>query len=410
MFHRRAAGRGLRRGKALRSGVVPDDQVVNFNFPDGLLPADGRFGCGPAKVRPEQLDALASRGADFLGTSYRRGAVRALLGRVRAGLRELFELPAEYQVVLGNGGGTAFWNIATHGLIRNRAQHLSFGEFSGRFTAVDRATPWLAEPAVIESAPGTHPDPRADPDVDAYALTQNETSTGVAMPIQRVPGAGAEALVLVDGTSAAGGMLVRPEEFDVYYFAPQKCFGADGGLWIALMSPAAVARAEEIAAGGRYIPEFFSLPAAIDHSARDLTFNTPSVASLFLFAEQIDWLLGLGGLPGAAAKAASTAELVYGWAEDSPYAAPFVTEPEQRSPVVATIEFAEHIDAAGLVAGLRAHGVLDLEPHRSFGRNQLRMGMFPAIDIADAEALLACIDQAVAQLGRPAERGRRSNA
>ncbi|MEV7548420.1 phosphoserine transaminase [Amycolatopsis sp. NPDC089917] len=387
---------------------MPDDRVVDFSLPDGLLPADGRFGCGPAKVRPEQLDALASRGAGFLGTSYRRGSVRALLGRVRAGLRELFALPEEYQVVLGNGGGTAFWNIATHGLIRHRAQHLSFGEFSGRFTSVDRGTPWLAEPSVIESPPGTHPEPRAEPDVDAYALTQNETSTGVAMPIRRVPGA--EGLVLVDGTSAAGGMLVRPEEFDVYYFAPQKCFGADGGLWIALMSPAAVARAEEIAASGRYLPEFFSLPAALEHSARDLTFNTPSVASLFLFAEQIDWLLGLGGLAGAAAKAAKTAELVYGWAEDSPYATPFVADPAQRSPVVATVEFAGHVDAAAMVAGLRAHGILDLEPHRSFGWNQIRVGMFPAIDIADAEALLSCIDHAVALLGDTAGRGRRANA
>ncbi|MGC7102810.1 phosphoserine transaminase [Amycolatopsis lurida] len=380
-----------------------------FSIPDALLPADGRFGCGPAKVRPEQVSALARRAADFLGTSCRRGAVRGLIGRIRTGLAELFALPEGYRVVLGNGGATAFWNIATYGLIRERAQHLSFGEFSARFTAVDRHTPWLAEPSVLECAAGRHPEPRAERGVDAYALTHNETSTGVVMPVRRVPGADDDALVLVDGTSAAGGLPVVPEEFDVYYFAPQKCFGAEGGLWVALMSPAAVARAERLVADGRYVPEFFCLPVAIEHSARDLIFNTPSVSGLFLFAEQIEWLLGIGGLDAAASRARKSASVLYGWAEAARWAAPFVAEPGCRSPLVATIEFAPHIDAARLVAGLRAHGIVDLEPHRKFGHNQVRVGLFPAIETADVEALVACVEHAVEQLGRAAGRGRRSD-
>jgi phosphoserine aminotransferase len=375
----------------LVSDVVRDDRT--FTIPAAIKPADGRFGCGPSKVRPEQLAALASAGP--LGTSFRRGAVPALVGRIREGLRELFTLPDDYQVVLGNGGATAFWNIATHGLIRRRAQHLSFGEFSARFTAVDRGTPWLAEPSVIESRPGTHPLPEPEAGIDTYALTHNETSTGVAMPIRRV--GGADALMLVDATSSAGGLPVEPSEFDVYYFAPQKVFGSEGGLWVALMSPKGLARAQELEES-RYIPEFFSLPLAIEHSARNLTYNTPSVSTLFLFAEQIDWLLGEGGLEWSTARAAASAEVIYTWAEKVPCASPFVADPAQRSPLVATIDFTDDVDAARVVATLRANGILDLEPNRKFGRNQMRVGLFPAIEPADVEALTACVDYVVEHL------------
>jgi phosphoserine aminotransferase len=363
-------------------------------IPAGLRPRDGRFGSGPAKVRPEQVAALAGPGAAYLGTSHRQPPVRSLVGRVRAGLAELFGLPGDYAVALGNGGTTAFWDAAAFGLIRERSQHLSFGEFSARFAAVARRAPWLAEPAVVESAPGTHPQPRPEPGADAYALTHNETSTGVAMPVRRVPGADPGSLVLVDATSAAGGLPVRAEDFDVYYFAPQKCFGADGGLWIALMSPAAVQRVHEIAAG-RYVPDFLSLRIALENAARDQTYNTPAVATLFLLAEQIDWLLGNGGLPWAAARSARSAATLYTWAERAAYASPFVADPAQRSPVVATIDIADGLSADGIAATLRANGIVDTEPYRKLGRNQLRIGMFPAVDPGDVAALTACIDYVV---------------
>ena len=378
-------------------------------IPTGIKPADGRFGCGPSKVRQEQLTALAGEGPTYLGTSFRRGAVPSLIGRIRDGLRELFALPEDYQVVLGNGGATAFWNIATHGLIRRRAQHLSFGEFSARFAAVDRDTPWLEEPSIIESPAGTHPLPRAEAGIDTYAFTHNETSTGVAMPIRRVPGADSDALVLVDATSGAGGLPVEPSQFDVYYFAPQKVFGSEGGLWVALMSPAALTRAAELAASGRYLPEFFSLPLAIGHSARNLTYNTPSVSTLLLLAEQIEWLLCQGGLAWSTARAATSAELIYNWADKAPYAGPFVTEPAQRSPLVATIDFTDDVDAARVVSTLRANGILDLEPNRKFGRNQMRIGLFPAVEPADVQALITCVDYVVEGLRAPSDRSEDKN-
>jgi phosphoserine aminotransferase len=364
-------------------------------IPAGLRPKDGRFGSGPAKIRPEQLAALAGPGAAYLGTSHRQPPVRSLVHRVRAGLAELFGLPGDYTVVLGNGGTSAFWDAAAYGLIRNHAQHLSFGEFSARFAAITGRVPWLGPPTVVESAPGTHPAPQPEPGADTYALTHNETSTGVAMPVRRVPGADPGSLILVDATSAAGGLPVSAEEFDVYYFAPQKGLASDGGLWIALMSAAAVARVHEIAASGRYIPDFLSLRVALENAARDQTYNTPAVATLFLLAEQIDWLLGHGGLPWATARTAQSAAVLYTWAEKAAYADPFVADPAQRSQVTGTIDMTDGLSADAIAASLRANGIVDTESYRKLGRNQLRIGLFPAVDPADVEALTACIDYVV---------------
>jgi phosphoserine aminotransferase len=369
--------------------------VTGIDIPEDLKPADGRFGCGPSKVRPEQLDALADWGARYLGTSHRQSPVRTVVSRVRSGVSDLFSLPGGYEVILGNGGTTAFWEIAAFGLVRERAQHLAFGEFSSKFAKVTAAAPWLAEPTVIDSAPGTHPVPRAEAGVDAYALTHNETSTGVAMPVSRVAGADPGALVLVDATSGAGGLPVSVSEADVYYFAPQKCFAADGGLWIALMSPAALERAAAIASSGRYVPEFFSLPTAIDNSRKEQTYNTPALATLLLMAEQVEWMLGNGGLAWATARTADSSSRLYTWADKAPYATPFVADPAQRSQVVGTIDFADAVDAAAVAATLRANGIVDTEPYRKLGRNQLRIGMFPAVDPGDVEALTACIDYVV---------------
>ncbi len=361
-------------------------------IPAGLRPADGRFGSGPSKVRPEQVAALAESGSTFLGTSHRQAPVRSLVRRVREGLAGLFRLPDGHLVVLGNGGTTAFWEVAAFGLVGERSAHLSFGEFSSKFAKVTRAAPWLADPVITESEPGSHPHPRAEPGVDTYALTHNETSTGVAMPIRRVPGADDGALVIVDATSGAGGLAIDVGETDAYYFAPQKCFGSDGGLWIALLSPAALERAAEIAGRGRYIPEFFSLPVAIGNSVKQQTYNTPSVATLLLLAEQVEWMLGQGGLDWAVARTADSSARLYTWAEKSAFASPFVTDPDMRSQVVGTIDIAGTVDAAALAAALRANGIVDTEPYRKLGRNQLRIGMFPAVDPADVEALTACID------------------
>ena len=372
--------------------------MTTIEIPAGLRPADGRFGSGPSKVRPEQIAALASSGTTYLGTSHRQAPVRSLVRRVREGLTKLFAVPDGYQVVLGNGGTTAFWEVAAFGLVRERSSHVAFGEFSSKFAQVTRAAPWLAEPAVIESPPGSHPQPRAEAGVDTYALTHNETSTGVAMPIRRVPGADEGALVIVDATSGAGGLPVDVGQTDTYYFAPQKCFGSDGGLWIALMSPAALARAAEIGDSGRYIPEFLSLRVAIDNSAKQQTYNTPSVATLLMLTEQIDWMLTQGGLDWAVARTADSSSRLYTWAEKAPYATPFVADPAHRSQVVGTIDFTDTVDAAAVAAALRANGIVDTEPYRKLGRNQLRIAMFPAIDPGDVEALTTCIDFVVERL------------
>lgn len=373
--------------------------MADIQIPADIKPADGRFGAGPSKVRTEALDALAATGTSLLGTSHRQAPVKNLVGSVRDGIRELFSLPEGYEVILGNGGSTAFWDIATHGLIESKSQHLSFGEFSSKFAKAAKLAPWLAEPTVISSEPGTHPEPEAEAGVDVYALTHNETSTGVAAPVKRVAGADEGALVLVDATSGAGGLPVDIAQSDVYYFAPQKSFAADGGLWLAVFSPAALERAARIYASGRHVPEFFSLPTAIDNSLKNQTYNTPALSTLFLLNQQLEWLNGQGGLDWAVRRTATSARTLYGWAEASKYASPFVADPAKRSAVIGTIDFSDDVDAAAVAKALRANGVVDTEPYRKLGRNQLRVAMFPAIDPADVEALTACVDYVIERLG-----------
>jgi phosphoserine aminotransferase len=372
--------------------------VNDIVIPEDLKPADGRFGSGPSKVRPEALAALAATGTSYLGTSHRQKTVKDVVRRVREGLGSFFGLPDGYEVVLGNGGTTAFWDIAVLNLIRERSQHLSFGEFSSKFATAAKAAPFLGDPSVLKSEPGSHPTPQAEAGVDVYALTHNETSTGVAMPIRRVDGADGDALVLVDATSAAGGLPVDVAESDVYYFAPQKSFASDGGLWLALMSPAAIERVAQVQATGRWIPAFSDLQVAIDNSRLDQTYNTPALATLFLLADQIDWFNAQGGLGWTTERTADSAGRLYTWAEKSPYAEPFVADPAQRSNVVGTIDFADSVDAAAVAKVLRANGIVDTEPYRKLGRNQLRVAMFPAVDPADVEALTACIDHVVPRL------------
>ncbi|MFD8478731.1 phosphoserine transaminase [Kitasatospora sp. NPDC059673] len=372
--------------------------MAQIQIPADNLPNDGRFGCGPSKVRPEALSALAATGTSLLGTSHRQAPVKNIVKRVRQGVAELFSLPEGYEVVLGNGGSTAFWDIAAFGLVREKSQHLNFGEFSSKFASSVKAAPWLAEPTVIKTEPGTHPLPVAEAGVDVYALTHNETSTGVAMPIRRPEGADAGSLVLVDATSGAGGLPVDIRETDVYYFAPQKSFASEGGLWLATFSPAALERAAEIAGSGRYIPPFFDLPTAIDNSSKDQTYNTPALSTLFLLADQLEWMNGQGGLDWAVARTAESSSILYAWAEKSSYAQPFVAKAEERSQVVGTIDFDESVDAAAVAKALRANGIVDTEPYRKLGRNQLRIAMFPAIDPADVEKLTGAIDYVVEHL------------
>ena len=370
--------------------------MTDIVIPDEIKPADGRFGAGPSKVPAGALDALAATGTSLMGTSHRQAPVRALVGRVIEGLTDLFSLPDGYEVVLGNGGATAFWDVATFGLIREKSQHLSFGEFSSKFAKAAAAAPFLAEPSVIASDPGSLPTPATEEGVDAYAWAHNETSTAVMAPVTRV--GDADSIVLVDATSGAGGLPVDLTEVDAYYFAPQKAFASDGGLWIALMSPAALERAASIAASGRWIPAFFDLPTAIDNSQKNQTYNTPSVATLFLMAEQLDWMNGEGGLEGMVKRTTSSSEALYGWAERTSYTTPYVADPAHRSLVIGTIDFDEAIDADAVAATLRANGIVDTEPYRKLGRNQLRIAMYPAIDPADVEALTRCIDHVVERL------------
>ncbi len=370
---------------------------AEIKIPDNLKPRDGRFGCGPSKIRPEALAALAASGSSILGTSHRQKPVKNVVHRVREGLNSLFTLPEGYEVVLGNGGSTAFWDIATLGLIENKSQHLVFGEFSSKFAAAAKEAPFLGDPTVISAEPGSHPSAIVEAGVDVYALTHNETSTGVAMPIKRPAGTDG-ALVLVDATSAAGGLEVDAKEFDTYYFAPQKSFASDGGLWLALMSPAAIARAEKIKAGGRWVPAFFDLGIAIENSRLDQTYNTPALMTLMLLADQIEWMNANGGLKFAAGRSADSSSRLYSWAEKTSYTTPFVTDPAMRSNVVGTINFDEAIDANLVAATLRANGIVDTDSYRKLGKNQLRVGMFPAIDPSDIDALTASIDFVVATL------------
>jgi phosphoserine aminotransferase len=368
---------------------------TEIKIPPELLPADGRFGSGPSKVRLESLANLQSVAPKLIGTSHRQAPVKQLVGRVRAGLRDLFSLPAGYEVVLGLGGTTIFWDAAVFGLIERRSQHLVFGEFSSKFAQAAAMAPHLSDPEVIESEPGTHPIAQAS-DVDTYALTHNETSTGVAMPVTRVaPGA----FTVVDATSAAGGIEVAADDYDVYYFAPQKGFASDGGLWIALCSPEAIERIGKIADGDRYIPPSLNLATALDNSRKDQTYNTPALVTLFLMADQIEWMVDGGGLGWSAGRSSESSQILYGWAEAHELAEPFVKDPAQRSPVVGTIDFAASIDATQISAALRANGIVDTEPYRKLGKNQLRVAMYPAIDPEDVRKLTQTIDHVIAQLG-----------
>ncbi len=369
--------------------------MSDLTIPSDLLPADGRFGSGPSKVRVEALAALAATGPSYLGTSHRQQGVRSVVRHIREGLAEFFSLPDDYQVVLGNGGATAFWDIAAFNLIRARSQHLSYGEFSGKFASAVKATPFLQDPTILVSDPGIHPDARAEVGVDAYAWAHNETTTGVMVPVTRVPGADDDALVLVDATSGAGGLPVDVGQSDVYYFAPQKSFASDGGLWLALMSPRAIARVAEVKEMGRWVPAFLDLQIAIDNSALDQTYNTPALATLFLLARQLDWLNGLGGLTGAVERTTQSSSQLYSWADASEHASPFVADPAHRSLVTGTIDFRDGVDAAAVAKVLRANGIVDIEPYRKLGRNQLRIAMFPAIDPTDVVAVTRCIDWVV---------------
>jgi len=375
------------------------DTVPPISLPTDLLPADGRFGCGPSKVRPDAVAALDRVSGTYLGTSHRQAGVRDVVAQLRRGLSDLLGLPSDYEVLLGNGGSTLFWDIATFGLIERRSQHLSFGEFSSKFAAAAAAAPHLDEPEVIESPPGRHPDPVGRPGVDVYALTHNETSTGVATQLRRPAGADPDALVLVDATSAAGGLRFDPSEVDVYYFAPQKCLASDGGLWLAAVSPRAVERIERIAGSGRWIPASLDLAVALENSRKDQTYNTPALATLFLAAEQVRWINDNGGLEWAASRCDRSAATMYGWADASSFATPFVADPDDRSHVVATIDLDAAIDATVVSKVLRANGIVDTESYRKLGRNQLRIALFPAIDPADVEALTRCIDHVVRALG-----------
>jgi phosphoserine aminotransferase len=380
--------------------TAPDPRSITV--PANLLPADGRFGCGPSKVRPEQIAALSAASTTLLGTSHRQAPVKNLVKSVRSGLVELFGLPDGWEIILGNGGSTMFWDLATFGLIRERSAHAVFGEFSSKFAEASTAAPHLKEPTVVRSDPGDHPTLPALDGVDLYALTHNETSTGVMMQLQRPAGADPDALVVVDATSAAGGLLWDPAEVDVYYFAPQKCFASDGGLWFAACSPAALDRIRSISASGRWIPASLDLKIALDNSVLDQTYNTPALATLVMLDAQLQWMLGLGGLTQMNLRSAESASTLYGWAEDRKWATPFVADPAKRSDVVGTIDLTSKddggVDANDVCAALRANGVVDTDSYRKLGRNQLRVGMFPAVDPTDVAALTACIDHVVGAL------------
>jgi len=370
----------------------------DITIPADLLPRDGRFGAGPSKVRPAQVSGLLDVTQTYLGTSHRQKTVKSQVGRLRAGLAELFSLPDGYEVILGNGGSTAFWDIATFGLIRDRAQFLSFGEFGAKFASGAKAAPHLGEPTIIKADPGDAPAFAAEAGIDAYCSPHNETSTGVAIAPVRVTGADADAIMLTDATSGAGGLALDPTQTDVYYFAPQKSFGSDGGLWLALMSPAALARAEQIAASGRWTPAFLDLSIAIDNSRQDQTYNTPALATIYLMAEQVDWFIANGGLDWCTARTAESSGILYDWAEASAVARPFVADPAKRSAVVATIDFDDTIDATAITKALRANGIVDTEPYRKLGRNQIRVAVFPAVDPDDVRQLTRSIDYVVERL------------
>ena len=367
--------------------------MAELTIPADLKPSDGRFGSGPSKVRPEQLQALAHAG-DLFGTSHRQAPVKNLVGRVRDGVRQLFSVPDGYEVILGNGGSTAFWDAAAFGLIDKRSLHLTYGEFSSKFASAVAKNPFVGDPVIVKADPGSAPKPQSDPSVDVIAWAHNETSTGVAVPVQRPEDSG-DALIVIDATSAAGGLPVDIIDADAYYFAPQKNFAGDGGLWLALLSPAALSRIESIAASGRWVPDFLSLPIAVENSLKNQTYNTPAIGTLILLAEQLDWMHANGGLDWAVKRTADSSQRLYSWAEASAFATPFVADPELRSQVVGTIDFSDDVDAAAVAKVLRANGIVDTEPYRKLGRNQLRVAMFAAVEPDDVTALTRCVDWVV---------------
>jgi phosphoserine aminotransferase len=387
----RPADRGLGR---ITNLVNMADQLT---IPDNIKPGDGRFGSGPSKVRPEQLQALSTSAAALFGTSHRQAPVKDLVGRVRTGLREFFSVPDGYEVVLGNGGATAFWDAAAFGLIDKRSLHLSYGEFSSKFASSVAKNPFVGDPIIIKADPGSAPEPQGDPSVDVIAWAHNETSTGVAVPVARPRDAG-DALVVIDATSGAGGLPVEITETDAYYFAPQKNFASDGGLWLAILSPAALGRIESVAASNRWVPDFLSLPIAVENSLKNQTYNTPAIATLVLLAEQLDWLNSHGGLDWAVKRTADSSGRLYSWAADRAFTTPFVTDPKLRSQVVGTIDFNDDVDAAAVAKVLRANGIVDVEPYRKLGRNQLRVAMFPAVEPDDVSALTECVDWVVERI------------
>src|SRR5574337_85392 len=371
--------------------------VEQLKIPDTIKPGDGRFGCGPSKVRQEQLQALVTTAAGLFGTSHRQAPVKDLVGRVRSGLRDYFSLPDEYEVILGNGGATAFWDAAAFCLIDQRSLHLTYGEFSSKFASAVKKNPFVGDPIIVSADPGSAPEPTSDPSVDVIAWAHNETSTGVAVPVYR-PDVSGGALIVIDATSGAGGLPVDITATDAYYFAPQKNFASDGGLWLAIVSPAALARIEAIAASGRWVPDFLSLPIAVDNSVKNQTYNTPAVGTLVLLAEQLDWLLANGGLDWAVKRTTDSSQRLYSWAEARSYTTPFVTDTALRSAVVGTIDFTDQVDATAVAKVLRVNGIVDTEPYRKPGRNQLRIGMFPAVEPDDVSALTECIDWVVERL------------
>ena len=375
------------------------DPLPAISIPRDLLPADGRFGCGPSKIRPEAVNALNAVSGTYLGTSHRQATVQFTVSQLRNGLAEMLALPDGYEIVLGNGGSTTFWDIATFGLIERRSQHLSFGEFSSKFAGAAKAAPHLDDPEVIVADPGTHPEAHATAGIDTYALTHNETSTGVSMSLRRPDGIDDDALVVVDATSAAGGLRYDPAQVDVYYFAPQKCLASDGGLWLAAVSPRAIERIERVRASGRWVPASLDLGIALDNSRKDQTYNTPALATIFLAVQQVEWVNNNGGLEWAASRCDRSAATMYSWAEATEYTTPFVVDPVDRSHVVATVDLDDRVDANVVSKVLRANGIVDTESYRKLGRNQLRIAMFPAIEPTDIEALTHCIDHVVTALG-----------
>ncbi|TWP35494.1 phosphoserine transaminase [Leekyejoonella antrihumi] len=371
---------------------------VTLPIPDSIKPTDGRFGCGPSKVRAAQIEHLATVGTSLLGTSHRQAPVKSLVGQIQEGLRTLFALPPGYEVVVGNGGATQFWDLAAFSLIRDRAQHLVYGEFTGKFAAAVQRAPFLGDPTVVTAEPGQVATAHAEAGVDAYAWAHNETSTGAMAAVRRVAGADDDALMLVDATSGAGGLPVDVAQADAYYFSPQKCFGSDGGLWLAILSPAALARVEEIKAGRRWIPDTLDLATCVSNSRKQQTYNTPAIATLVMLAHQIQWLNENGGLPWAVSRTTDSSSRLYAWAQDTAYASPFVSVVEQRSLVVGTIDLDAAVDADAVAGALRANGIVDTESYRKLGRNQLRIGMFPSIEPDDITALTQCIDHVVGHL------------